>query len=82
MVSSGFIWCFILKPQVNKRLSSRTSSDVVVSKDELFGHAAAHADVHLSQQLSPSLTPAVVLWQHGDLQDKDQDVRVGDGDLK
>lgn len=52
---------------------SRTSGDVVISKDELLCHSTAHTDVHLSQQLGSCLTPTVILWEHGHLEDRDKD---------
>lgn len=55
-------------------MCSRTSGDVLVSKDELLCHSAAHVDIHLGQQLGSRLTPAVVLGEQGHLEDRDEDI--------
>lgn len=68
----GQVWTTGSHQQSNNQIktsSFRTGSDVIVSKDELLCHTPTHADVHLSQQLSSRLTPAVILWQHGHLED-------------
>ena len=51
-----------------------TGRDVLVAKDDLLCHTAAHAYIHLGQELRARLTPAIVFREHGHLEGDRQGV--------